>query len=576
MATSYTPNKAIGEPALSDTGWGTTVNTSLSQIDTAFGGSTSLNVTALSGNQTLSSAQYAPLTLNVSGVLTANVNYVVPSAVGGQWMIYNGTSGAFVLSISSAAGGSAVTIPPGALINVSCDGTASGMRTTQSVSSVALSTSLSGLTVTGSPITSSGTIALSGILGGTSGGTGLASFVVPVSASVTASISGTTMTVSVVGSGTLAPNQLITGTGVLTNTRIVSQITGPTGGTGTYTVNQSQTVSSTTITATGSTPGGAIYATDAITLTSGTLPVVSGGTGLVSYTSGGAIYATGTTTLTSGTLPVASGGTGVTTSTGTGNVVLSSGPTITLGNATGLPLATGVTGTLPIANGGTGLTTTPSNGQIDIGDGTGFTRATLTAGNGITITNGAGSVSVAAIKSSQAFTSSGTFTIPTGVTVVKVTIVGAGGGGSLGTVSNGCGLPSSIAGGGGSGAAAITYLSSLTPGNTISVTVGTGGAAGTSGAGSSGGSSSISSGTQAITTVTTTGGTGSTTGGNGGSVTAGSPTLSIAGGAGVYGANYGRNIGAASIFGGGGYGAGGTGDSGSPTAGRAGVVFFEW
>lgn len=575
MATSYTPNKAIGEPALSDTGWGTTVNTSLSQIDTAFGGSTSLNVTALSGNQTLSSAQYAPLTLTISGVLTANVNYVVPSAVGGQWMIYNGTSGAFVLSISSAAGGSAVTIPPGALINVSCDGSASGMRTTQSVSSVALSTSLSGLTVTGSPITSSGTIALGGTLGTTSGGTGLTSFVVPISASVTASISGTTMTVSVVGSGTLAPNQLVTGTGVLTNTRIVSQITGPTGGTGTYTVDQSQTVSSTTITATGSTPGGAIYATDAITLTSGTLPVVSGGTGLVSYTSGGAIYATGTTTLTSGTLPVASGGTGVTTSTGTGNVVLSSGPTITLGNATGLPLATGVTGTLPIANGGTGLTTTPSNGQIDIGDGTGFTRATLTAGNGITITNGAGSVTVAAIKSSQAFTSSGTFTIPTGVTVVKVTIVGAGGGGSYGSVSTGCSTPSAIAGGGGSGAAAITYLSSLTPGNTIAVTVGIGGTT-TFGAGNTGGSSIIASGTQSITTVTTTGGTGSMTGGSGGSVTAGSPTLSIAGGAGVYGANYGRNIGAASIFGGGGYGAGGTGDLTSPTAGKNGLVFFEW
>ena len=37
---------------------------------------------------------------------------------------------------------------------------------------------------------------------------------------------------------------------------------------------------------------------------------------------------------------------------------------------------------------------------------------------------------------------------------------------------------------------------------------------------------------------------------------------------------YGSNIGAASIFGGGGYGAGGNG--GSPTAGKAGIVFFEW
>lgn len=67
-------------------------------------------------------------------------------------------------------------------------------------------------------------------------------------ASVTGAIAGTTLTVSAVGSGTLVVGQQITGTGVAAGTYIIALGTG-TGGTGTYTVSSSQTVSSTTITA---------------------------------------------------------------------------------------------------------------------------------------------------------------------------------------------------------------------------------------------------------------------------------------------------------------------------------------
>ncbi len=65
---------------------------------------------------------------------------------------------------------------------------------------------------------------------------------------VTGSISTTTLTVSAVTSGTIYQSMQITGTGVTAGTRIVEQLTGTTGGVGTYRVNQSQTVSSTTIT----------------------------------------------------------------------------------------------------------------------------------------------------------------------------------------------------------------------------------------------------------------------------------------------------------------------------------------
>jgi len=56
----------------------------------------------------------------------------------------------------------------------------------------------------------------------------------------------------------------------------------------------------------------------------------------------------------------------------------------------------GVTGTLPVANGGTGQVSY-TNGQLLIGNTTGntLTKATLTAGTGVTVTNGTGSITLA-------------------------------------------------------------------------------------------------------------------------------------------------------------------------------------
>jgi len=67
-----------------------------------------------------------------------------------------------------------------------------------------------------------------------------------VGAQVTGSISGTTLTVSAVTSGTLYVGQTIQGTGVTALTIITALGTGS-GGAGTYTVSTSQTVSSTTL-----------------------------------------------------------------------------------------------------------------------------------------------------------------------------------------------------------------------------------------------------------------------------------------------------------------------------------------
>lgn len=68
---------------------------------------------------------------------------------------------------------------------------------------------------------------------------------------ITGSISGTTLTVTAVSSGAaIAVNSAIAGTGVTAGTIVTAFVSG-TGGTGTYTVNNSQTVGSTTLTLSG-------------------------------------------------------------------------------------------------------------------------------------------------------------------------------------------------------------------------------------------------------------------------------------------------------------------------------------
>jgi hypothetical protein len=70
-------------------------------------------------------------------------------------------------------------------------------------------------------------------------------------ASVTGSISGTTLTVTILGSGTLFVGQVLTGAGVTAGTTITSFVSGVYGGVGVYTVSVPQTVGSTVITTAG-------------------------------------------------------------------------------------------------------------------------------------------------------------------------------------------------------------------------------------------------------------------------------------------------------------------------------------
>jgi len=197
-------------------------------------------------------------------------------------------------------------------------------------------------------------------------------------------------------------------------------------------------------------------------------------------------------------------------------------------------------------------------------------------------------------SSHQLFTSSGTFTAPTGVTKVYITMCGGGGGGGGAADANG------FAGGGGGAVSVIKCPYTVVPENNYTVTINAGGAGGAAGDnnGAAGGNTSFN-----ITLIAGGGGGGSKgsvhTGGTGGASTLngdgqtapGSP--SMAGGNGGTGPGGGAGgVGGASLLGSGapsaqGYAAGisatspGGGGSGAATNavggnGATGVCLIEW
>lgn len=108
----------------------------------------------------------------------------------------------------------------------------------------------------------------------------------------------------------------------------------------------------------------------------------------------------GRTTAGTGAAEEISAGTGLSLSAGS---LTNAGVTSFSAGTTGLTPSTGTTGgvtlagTLAVANGGTGQTTY-TDGQLLIGNSSGgtLTKATLSAGSGISITNGNGSITIAA------------------------------------------------------------------------------------------------------------------------------------------------------------------------------------
>lgn len=180
---TLTTNKSLIKP---DSGqyvgtWDVPVNDDMTAIDAALGGYTVINPTGLPASTiTLTLTQYRPpnivfgISLTGAAVLSANLNYQLPSGVGGQWTIYNNTTGAFSVTISSAGGGTSIQIAQGVRTLVVSDGTnvsfastsstlgAGGNNTQIQFNSSGALTGSSSLTYNGTALAFTGNLAVTG------------------------------------------------------------------------------------------------------------------------------------------------------------------------------------------------------------------------------------------------------------------------------------------------------------------------------------------------------------------------------------------------------------------------------
>ena len=119
-----TTNKSLAQPASNSSNWDVPLNANFGVIDASLGSTTSINVTSVNTTPvTLTATQYQSLIVKFSGTLSNNVRYNLPSGVGGQWTVYNNTSGAYSVTFGSLGGGTTIAITQGAKAILTCDGT---------------------------------------------------------------------------------------------------------------------------------------------------------------------------------------------------------------------------------------------------------------------------------------------------------------------------------------------------------------------------------------------------------------------------------------------------------------------
>lgn len=111
----------LTSPTYNSLNWDVPLNANFATLNNALGGVLAVSITG--SDVTLTSSQAQNMALTLSGTLTGNRTLYIPSGVSGSWIIKNGTSGTYSVTVSNVAGSATTVVSQGTSSVIFSDGT---------------------------------------------------------------------------------------------------------------------------------------------------------------------------------------------------------------------------------------------------------------------------------------------------------------------------------------------------------------------------------------------------------------------------------------------------------------------